>query len=44
MPDNDRKRIAGHLIKGMEGVYSGPELRRVAPLLAKVTFEGLRIK
>jgi integrase len=44
MPDNDRKRIAGHLIKGMEGIYSGPELLRVAPLLAKVNWPGLRIK
>jgi integrase len=44
IPENDRKRIAGHLIPGMEGVYSGPELSRVAPLVAKVGWPGLRIK
>jgi integrase len=39
---NDCARLMGHAVKGITAsVYSGPELRRVAPLVASVTWEGL---
>jgi integrase len=41
----DRARLLGHAVPGISSsVYSAPELSRVAPLLAKVTWQGLRIK
>jgi integrase len=44
IPGNDVARLSGHEVKGMAKVYSGPELSRVAPLVAKVGWPGLRIK
>jgi integrase len=41
----DRARLMGHAIKGISSaVYSGPELKRVAPLVAGVRWDGLDIK
>jgi integrase len=40
----DRARLLGHKVKGISSsVYSGPELRRVAPLVARVKWDGLNI-
>jgi integrase len=41
---NDCARLLGHAVKGISAsVYSAPELKRVAPLVAKVGWEGLRL-
>jgi integrase len=41
----DRARLMGHAVKGISSaVYSGPELKRVAPQVARVTWAGLVIK
>jgi len=41
----DRARLMGHEIEGISSsVYSAPELTRVAPQVARVTWRGLRIK
>jgi integrase len=41
----DGDRITGHSHKGLTfGLYSAPELKRVAPFIARVTWPGLRIK
>jgi integrase len=41
----DCSRLLGHKVAGISSsVYSGPELSRVAPLVAKVAWQGLRIK
>ena len=40
----DRARLMGHKTKGISSsVYSSPELRRVAPLVAGVKWDGLKI-
>jgi integrase len=40
----DRARLLGHAVPGIgSSVYSAPELKRVAPLVAKVKWEGLEI-
>jgi integrase len=40
----DADRITGHSHKGLTfGLYSAPELRRVAPLVAGVKWDGLKI-
>ena len=40
----DRVRLLGHAVPGIgSSVYSAPELKRVAPLVAKVKWEGLEI-
>jgi len=40
----DRARLLGHAVPGIgSSVYSAPELKRVAPLVAKVKCEGLEI-
>jgi integrase len=41
----DRARLLGHKIKGISSsIYSGPELKRVAPLVAGVKWDGLCIR
>jgi integrase len=41
----DRARLLGHKVRGISSsVYSAPELRRVAPQVARVTWPGLIIK
>jgi integrase len=41
----DRARLMGHAVKGItSSIYSGPELRRVAPQVAGVAWPGLVIK
>jgi integrase len=40
----DRARLLGHKVKGISSsVYSAPELKRVAPLVAGVKWDGLKI-
>ena len=40
----DRARLLGHAVPGIgASVYSAPELKRVAPLVAEVKWEGLEI-
>jgi integrase len=40
----DRARLLGHAVKGISSsIYSGPELRRVGPLVAGVKWDGLKI-
>jgi integrase len=39
VPESDRARLLGHAVRGISSsVYSAPELSRVAPLVAQVTF------
>jgi integrase len=39
---NDCARLMGHAVRGITAsVYSGPELKRVAPLVARVWWDGL---
>jgi integrase len=41
----DADRITGHSHKGLTfGLYSAPELKRIAPFIARVAWPGLRIK
>jgi integrase len=41
---NDCARLLGHAVRGISAsVYSAPELKRVAPLVAKVGWDGLRL-
>jgi integrase len=41
---NDCARLLGHSVPGItSSIYSGPELKRVAPLVARVKWEGLRL-
>jgi integrase len=44
MTAQDRARLLGHPVPGISSsVYSSPELARVAPLVARVKWEGLRV-
>jgi integrase len=44
MTAQDRARLLGHPVPGISSsVYSAPELARVAPLVARVKWEGLRV-
>jgi integrase len=41
---NDCARLLGHAVRGISAsVYSAPELKRVAPLVARVSWDGLRL-
>jgi integrase len=44
LTSNDCARLMGRAVRGITAsVYSAPELKRVAPLLARVTWDGLRL-
>lgn len=44
IPQSDRARLLGYAVPGISSsVYSAPELKRVAPLVARVKWEGLTV-